>query len=46
MSNGCRWTGIHASKCTITPTSQPWLTIIERFFVDLTGYVIRAGSFT
>ena len=28
-----------------TPTSSPWLNLVERFFADLTGDVIRAGSF-
>jgi transposase len=28
-----------------TPTSSSWLNLVERFFADLTGYVIRAGSF-
>jgi hypothetical protein len=29
-----------------TPTSSSWLNLVERFFSDLTGDVIRAGSFT
>jgi hypothetical protein len=29
-----------------TPTSSSWLNLVERFFADLTGEVIRAGSFT
>jgi len=29
-----------------TPTSSSWLNMVERFFADLTGDVIRAGSFT
>ena len=28
-----------------TPTGSSWLTLVERFFADLTGDVIRAGSF-
>jgi len=28
-----------------TPTSSSWLNLVERFFADLTGDVIRAGSF-
>jgi len=28
-----------------TPTSSSWLNLVERFFADLTGNVIRAGSF-
>jgi len=28
-----------------TPTSSSWLNLVERFFSDLTGDVIRAGSF-
>ena len=28
-----------------TPTSSSWLNLVERFFADLTGEVIRAGSF-
>jgi hypothetical protein len=28
------------------PTSSSWLNLVERFFADLTGDVIRAGSFT
>ena len=28
-----------------TPTSGSWLNLVERFFADLTGDVIRAGSF-
>lgn len=27
-------------------TSSSWLNLVERFFADLTGDVIRAGSFT
>jgi transposase len=27
------------------PTSSSWLNLVERFFADLTGDVIRAGSF-
>ena len=29
-----------------TPTSSSWLNMVERFFADLTGDVIRTGSFT
>ncbi len=32
-------------KMHFTPTSSSWLNLIERFFADLTGDVIRAGSF-
>jgi transposase len=32
-------------KMHFTPTSSPWLNLAERFFADLTGDVIRAGSF-
>jgi transposase len=28
-----------------TPTSSSWLNLVERFFADLTGDVIRTGSF-
>jgi transposase len=28
-----------------TPSSSSWLNLVERFFADLTGDVIRAGSF-
>ena len=28
-----------------TPTSSSWFNRVERFFADLTGDVIRAGSF-
>jgi transposase len=28
-----------------TPTSSSWLNLVERFFADLTGDVIHAGSF-
>jgi hypothetical protein len=28
-----------------TPTSPSWLNLVERFFADLTGDVIRAGNF-
>ena len=28
-----------------TPTSSSWLNLVERFFADLTGDVIRSGSF-
>jgi len=28
-----------------TPTSSSWFSLVERFFADLTGDVIRAGSF-
>ena len=27
------------------PTSSSWLNLVERFFADLTGDAIRAGSF-
>ncbi len=30
----------------LTPTSSSWLNLAERFFADLTGDVVRAGSFT
>ncbi len=33
-------------KMHFTPTSSSWLKLVERFFADLTGDVIRAGSFT
>lgn len=33
-------------KMHLTPTSSSWLNLVERFFADLTGDVIRAGSFT
>jgi hypothetical protein len=29
-----------------TPTGSSWLNLVERFFADLTGDVIRAGGFT
>jgi hypothetical protein len=32
-------------KLHFTPTSSSWLNLVERFFADLTGDVIRAGSF-
>ena len=28
-----------------TPTGSSWMNLVERFFADLTGDVIRAGSF-
>jgi transposase len=31
--------------CHFTPTSSSWLNLVERFFADLTGDVIRSGSF-
>ena len=31
--------------CHFTPTSSSWLNLVERFFADLTGDVIREGSF-
>jgi len=31
--------------CHFTPTSSSWLNLVERFFADLTGAVIREGSF-
>ena len=33
-------------KMHFTPTSSSWRNLVERFFADLTGDVIRAGSFT
>ena len=33
-------------KMHVTPTSSSWLNLVERFFADLTGDVIRASSFT
>jgi hypothetical protein len=33
-------------KMHFTPTSSSWLNLVERFFADLTGDVIRAGSFS
>jgi transposase len=33
-------------KMHFTPTSSSWLNMVERFFADLTGDVIRRGSFT
>jgi transposase len=33
-------------KMHYTPTSSSWLNLVERFFADLTGDVIRAGSFS
>jgi hypothetical protein len=35
-----------ALQDALTPTSSSWLNLVERFFADLTGDVIRAGSFT
>ena len=32
-------------KMHFTPTSSSWLNLVERFFADLTGDVIRSGSF-
>ena len=32
-------------KMHFTPTSSSWMNLVERFFADLTGDVIRAGSF-
>jgi len=29
-----------------TPTSSSWMNLVERFFRDLTGDVVREGSFT
>jgi transposase len=39
LAKHCRFT-MH-----FTPTSSSWLNLVERFFADLTGDVIRAGSF-
>jgi transposase len=33
-------------KMHFTPTSSSWLNLVERFFADVTGDVIRAGSFS
>lgn len=32
-------------KSHFTPTSSSWMSLVERFFVDLTTDVIRTGSF-
>ena len=41
------WLAMHPRlKMHFTPTSSSWLNLVERFFADLTGDVIRAGSFT
>jgi transposase len=41
------WLERHPRFCMhFTPTSSSWLNMVERFFADLTGDVIRAGSFT
>ena len=41
-----RWLDLHPRfHCHFTPTSSSWLNLIERFFADLTGDVIREGSF-
>ena len=32
-------------KVHSTPTGSSWLNLVERFFADLTGDVIRSGSF-
>jgi transposase len=32
-------------KVHFTPTGSSWLNLVERFFADLTGDVIRSGSF-
>jgi hypothetical protein len=37
--------GIGGYGPAITPTPSSWLNLVERFFADLTGDVIRAGSF-
>ncbi len=40
------WLATHPRfKMHFTPTSSSWLNLIERFFADLTGDVIRSGSF-
>ncbi len=40
------WLKMHPRfEMHFTPTSSSWLNLIERFFADLTGDVIRAGSF-
>ena len=40
------WLGRHPRfTMHFTPTSSSWLNLVERFFADLTGDVIRAGSF-
>jgi transposase len=40
------WLGKHPRfTMHFTPTSSSWLNLVERFFADLTGDVIRAGSF-
>lgn len=31
--------------CHFTPTGSSWMNLVERFFADLTGDVIREGSF-
>ncbi len=41
-----RWLDRHPRvHCHFTPTSSSWLNLVERFFADLTGDVIREGSF-
>jgi transposase len=32
-------------KVHFAPTGSSWLNLVERFFADLTGDVIRSGSF-
>jgi transposase len=32
-------------KVHFTPTGSSWLNQVERFFADLTGDVMRSGSF-
>jgi transposase len=40
------WLATHPRfRMHFTPTSSSWLNLVERFFADLTGDVIRAGSF-
>jgi hypothetical protein len=38
--------GPGASSDHFTPTGSSWMNLVERFFADLTGDVIRHGSFT
>lgn len=41
------WLAKHPRFTThFTPTGSSWMNLVERFFADLTGDVVREGSFT
>lgn len=44
LRSSADWCAIHASPCTSPPTYSPWLSLVERWFAELTTKWIKRSA--